>query len=74
MNQAIEAYRQVTATDEFKELERLRDKALHNEAAALRHAREEEREKWQDIIFEKDVENEELRKKIAELQAKLGNL
>ena len=55
MEQAIGAYRTVTATDEFKELERLRSRARHNEASALGHARregiaigaEQEREKWQ---------------------------
>jgi predicted transposase/invertase (TIGR01784 family) len=39
MEQAIGAYRSVTATNEFKEVERLRSRARHNEAAALRHAR-----------------------------------
>ncbi|MDR2734227.1 MAG: Rpn family recombination-promoting nuclease/putative transposase [Spirochaetota bacterium] len=43
MDQAIEAYRQTKAADEFRELERLRSRARHNEAAALRHAREEAR-------------------------------
>ena len=39
MEQTIHAYRHITARDEFKELERLRSRARHNEAAALRHAR-----------------------------------
>ena len=39
MSQAIGAYRQVTATDEFKEIERMRSDARHNEASALRNAR-----------------------------------
>jgi len=39
MSQAISAYRHVSATDEFKEIERLRSRARHNEAAALRNAR-----------------------------------
>jgi len=39
MEQAIEAYRTVTVTPEFRELARLREKARHNEAAALRNAR-----------------------------------
>ncbi len=39
MQEAIEAYRHVAATDEFKEIERLRSRARHNEASALRHAR-----------------------------------
>jgi len=43
MQQAIGAYRQVTATDKFKEIERLRSRARHNEASALRHAKNEEK-------------------------------
>ena len=39
MKQAIGAYRHVTATDEFREIERLRSRARHNEASALGHAR-----------------------------------
>ena len=55
MKQAIGAYRQVTATDEFKELERLRSRARSNEASALGHARREERKKWQGIVADKDA-------------------
>ena len=36
MVQAVEAFRHVSASDEFKELERIRDRARHNEASALR--------------------------------------
>ncbi|MCL1876222.1 MAG: hypothetical protein FWF87_08210 [Synergistaceae bacterium] len=38
MNQAISAYHSVTASSEFRELERLRAKARHDEAQALYHA------------------------------------
>jgi predicted transposase/invertase (TIGR01784 family) len=55
MEQAIVAYRHITATEEFKEMERLRSRARHNEAAALRHAAEVEREKWQGVVADKDV-------------------
>ena len=55
MEQAIKAYRQVTATNEFKEIERLRSLARHNEAAALHHAAEVEREKWQGVVADKDA-------------------
>ena len=63
MKQAIEAYRGITATDEFKEMERLRSRARHNEASALSHARSEgiklgantEREKWQSAVADKDA-------------------
>ena len=64
MEQAIKAYRNVTATEEFKELERLRSRARHNEAAALRYAATVEREKWQGVVAEQAA-------LIAELQAKL---
>ena len=47
MEQAIKAYRHVSATDEFKEIERLRARARSNEAAAIRNARNDERAKTQ---------------------------
>ena len=54
MEQAIRAYHQITADPEFREMERLREKARHDEASALRHARDEgkaeEREKWQGVV------------------------
>ena len=65
MEQAINAYRQITTTDEFKEIERMRSLARHNEAAALRHARDKERAKWLGVVAEKDAQ-------IAELKARLG--
>jgi hypothetical protein len=75
MKEAIGAYRHVTATAEFKELERLRSRARHNEASALGHARREgyreADEKWQGVVADKDAENEKLRKQLAELQAQL---
>ena len=55
VGQAINAYRHITATDEFKEMERMRSRARHNEAAALRHAAEVERGKWQVVVAEKDA-------------------
>ena len=69
MTQAIGAYREVTATAEFREIERLRSRARHNEASALGHARREAiretDEKWQGIVADKDAQ-------IAELKARLG--
>jgi len=38
MNEAITAYRQITVTPEFREMERLRSKARHDEAQALFNA------------------------------------
>ena len=43
MEQAVTAYRKVTATEEFKEIERIRSRARHDEAAALRNARNKEK-------------------------------
>lgn len=40
MNQAINAYYTITASSEFREMERLREKARHDEAQALHHAKQ----------------------------------
>jgi len=70
MTQAIGAYRHATATDEFKELERLRSRARSNEVSALGRARREAiretDEKWQGIVAEQAEE-------IAKLRAQLAN-
>jgi len=79
MKEAINAYRHVAASAEFKEVERLRSKARHDEAQALYHAEQvgmqKEREKWQTVVSDKDAqiagkdaENEQLRLRIAELE------
>jgi len=69
MQNAIKAYRHVSATEEFRSLERMRSDARRNEASALGHARREgenaEREKWQSVVADKDAQ-------IAELLARLG--
>jgi len=72
MEKVIEAYRHITTTDEFKEMERLRSLARHNEAAALRHAAEVERKKWQVVVAERDTALAERDTIIAELRARLG--
>ena len=41
MDQAINVYYTVTASPEFREIERLREKARHDEAQALYHAKQE---------------------------------
>jgi len=82
MEQAIKAYRHISATDELKEIERLRSLARHNEAAALRCAREEaaeeEREKWQtvlaEVVAEKDTALAVQAAEIATLRASLAQL
>jgi hypothetical protein len=59
MQEAIGAYRSITATPEFREKERLYAKARHDEAQALYHARQEgekaEREKWRGLVADKDA-------------------
>ena len=73
MSEAVQAYRHVSASSEFREIERIRSKARHDEAQALRNARsqgaEEEREKWQDVVAEVTAEKDAI---IAQLQAQLG--
>jgi len=75
MEQAIGAYRSITATSEFREMERLRSKARHDEAQALHHARcegaREADEKWQSVVAEKEAAVAELREQLAALQARL---
>jgi len=76
MSEAVGAYRHVAASDEFKERERVRSMARHDEAQALRNAiRNARRERdghWQGIVAEKDTENEKLRSQLAALQAQLA--
>jgi predicted transposase/invertase (TIGR01784 family) len=68
MEQAINAYYNITAESEFREKERLWSKARHDEAQALSNAEERgelrEREKWQNIIADKDAEIAQLRSKL----------
>lgn len=45
MEQAINAYYKITASSEFRERERLREKARHDEAQALHHAEQKGMEK-----------------------------
>jgi hypothetical protein len=78
MSEAIMAYRHVAASPEFREIERMRSKARHDEAQAMYNAEkrgelrgeirgaERERESWQGVVAEKDA-------LIAKLQAQLNN-
>jgi len=83
MSEALQAYRHVAASDEFKIMERMRSKARHDEAQALNNAAqlaaEGERLKWQGVVADKDAaladkdaENEKLRILLAELHARLN--
>jgi cob(I)alamin adenosyltransferase len=76
MNQAIETYRSITATEEFWTLERMRADARHNEAAALHNARikgrREESEKWRKVVEKKDAALADKDAEIARLRELLG--
>jgi predicted transposase/invertase (TIGR01784 family) len=67
MQQAIKAYRSITVTPEFREKERLYAKARHDEAQALFNARQEESEKWQGVVANKDAEIARLRAMLEEM-------
>jgi uncharacterized small protein (DUF1192 family) len=71
MNEAINAYNQIKVSSEFREVERMRSLARHNEASALHHARQEERKKWQSIVAEKDTMIANKDAEIARLRAEL---
>jgi predicted transposase/invertase (TIGR01784 family) len=77
MNEAIGAYRHMSATDEFKEIERLRSRARHNEASALgnaeRRGEERERAKWQGVVANKDAALADKDAALADKDAALAN-
>ena len=87
MKQAIGAYRSVSASPEFREMERMRSKARHDEAQALENAVKRAEEKWGRVIADKDAalanmdtvianqsaEIERLRKLLAESNKTKGN-
>jgi len=68
MSEAVKAYRHVAASPEFREIARLRSKARHDEAQALKNAERRGEEKanvkWQDVVDEQAA-------RIAELEAQL---
>jgi len=72
MTQAINAYYTMTAESEFKERERLWEKARHNEASALYHAEQkgEKRanEKWQAVVADKEAEIARLKTELEKRQ------
>ena len=65
MSEALQAYRHVAASDEFKERERMRSKARHDEAQAIRNAELRRDEHWQGMMADKDA-------RISELEAQLA--
>jgi predicted transposase/invertase (TIGR01784 family) len=78
MEQAIKAYRSITATEEFRNLERMRFDASCIEAAALGNARREgyreAEEKLQGIVAEKDAHIAEKDAHIAKKDARIAQL
>jgi uncharacterized protein YbjQ (UPF0145 family) len=78
MKQAIGAYRSVTATEEFRALERMRSDARHNEASALANARREAADetdaKWQGVVAEKDAALVKKDAALAEKDAEIARL
>jgi len=79
MSEAIQAYRSIATSPDFREIERLRMRARHDETSALDHAEqlgiergaEMEREKWQVLVSEKDTELEEKAAALEEKDAAL---
>ena len=77
MSQAVEAYRGITATEEFKHLEIIRARTRHDEAQALSNARKQRDVHWQgvvaEVVAEKDTIISDKDALIAKLQAQLDN-
>ena len=55
MDEAIGAYYKVTAEDKLRELERSRHYAEMNRSSSMNYAIQGEREKWKDVVAEKDA-------------------
>jgi hypothetical protein len=69
VNDMIKEYRDITVSDKFRELDRLRERARHDEASAIKSAVEsavdEVNLKWQSVVEAKDKELAALRAKLA---------
>jgi len=78
MSEALQAYRHVAVSDEFKEKERMWAKARHDEAQALYNAERKRDEHWQgviaDVVAEKDAENANLRAQLETLREQIGKI
>ena len=81
MSEAIEAYRHVASSPEYRELERVRSKARHDEAQAIYNAERKRDNHWQGVLdaaiadkdaalADKDAMLAEQARLIAELQSK----
>jgi hypothetical protein len=76
MNEMITAYREITSSPDYVDLERKRVMNLLDEGQALGNARrkgaEEERTKWQKKVADKDNLLSQQQAEIARLRAQLG--
>ena len=72
VNEVIDAYHNLMASEGFREYERQREKAELDERHRTNNAVRRADEKWQSVIAEKDAEIATMTAKIAELNAKLG--
>ena len=81
INEVVTAYRNLSQSPEFQIMETQRIMAAADEAQRMSNAEERgaehERERWEGVVADrdaaladKDAENAELRKQLAELQAK----
>jgi len=75
MSEAVMAYRHVAASPEFREMERVRSKARHDEAQAIYNAEQRGEERananWQGVVAEKDTTLAEQAALIAKLQTQI---
>jgi hypothetical protein len=75
MTQMVNAYRKITNSPDYVDLERQRLMNRLDEGQALRHAKllgaEEERDKWQDVVADKDAALAEQAARILELERQL---
>jgi predicted transposase/invertase (TIGR01784 family) len=82
VTQSIKAYREITVSPQFRELERLRADALHNEASALANAQrngiaigeKQADEKWQGVVANKDAALADKDAEIMRLRAMIGEI
>jgi hypothetical protein len=73
VSEAIGVYHGITASKEFKEIERLRLRASHDEATALEAARQKEREKLQRVLAKKDAALAESKTTLADKDATIAD-
>jgi len=58
MGEAIEAYRGITATEEFRNLEWMREKTRRDEAQALGNARRQRDKHWEGVVTKVTAEKD----------------